>query len=207
MSMRRGITGLLVLSAATALLAGCASGSADAGASSATASAVTGELAGLYEAAKEEGKVVFYGNASPDAMAAIKQGFEQKFPGVEVEAVRLPDAEMIPRLETELSSGAPTADFIENASPGWLLEQGAKGAWAPSDAPEASGNGAYDATSFFDSTNNVYEVGGTVNTFAWNTHLPEHHGDRRSVGLGRDLCVQLDPAQPGRGCQGSRRTG
>lgn len=169
--MRRGITGLLVLSAATALLVGCATGNADTGASSTTASPVPAELAELYAAAKAEGKVVFYGNASPDAMAAVKQGFEQQFPGIVVDAVRLPDAEMIPRLETELGSGAPTADFIENASPGWLLAQGAKGAWAASDAPEAGGNGAYDAKSFFDGANKVYEVGGTVNTFAWNTDL------------------------------------
>ena len=42
MSMRRGITGLLVLSSATALLVGCATGNADTGTSSATVSAVTG---------------------------------------------------------------------------------------------------------------------------------------------------------------------
>jgi iron(III) transport system substrate-binding protein len=132
---------------------------------------VTGELAALYDAAQDEGKVVVYENASPDAVEALKQGFEKEYCGVEVEVVRLPDAEMLPRLETELSSGAPTADFIENASPGWLIEQGAKGAWAASDAPTASGEGDYDAAKYFDETNNVYEVGGTVNTFAWNTEL------------------------------------
>ena len=89
--VRRGITGLLVLGSATALLVGCANGNLrPPGPPSATVSAVTGELADLYAAAKEEGKVVVYENASPDAVAAVKQGFEQKFPGIVVDAVRLP---------------------------------------------------------------------------------------------------------------------
>jgi iron(III) transport system substrate-binding protein len=170
MSKRRTYSGLLALGATAALLAGC---SADGSATdtSAADAHVTGALADLYAAAKKEGKVTVYENASPDAVAALAEGFEKTYPGIKVEAVRLPDAQMIPRLETELSSGAPTADFIENASPGWLIAQGAKGAWVASDAPQAGGKGSYDAAKYFDAKNKVYEVGGSVTTFAWNTEL------------------------------------
>ncbi|GAA1734366.1 ABC transporter substrate-binding protein [Aeromicrobium alkaliterrae] len=126
----------------------------------------------LYAAAREEGKVVVYMNVTPDVVEAVSEGFEATYPGVEVEAVRLPDAEMIPRLETELSSGAPTADFVENASPNWLIEQGKTGAWVAADqSPQATGEGDYDTEAFFDAEHNIYELGGTVNTFAWNTDL------------------------------------
>lgn len=126
----------------------------------------------LYEAAKEEGKVVVYENVTPDIVEALRVAFMETYPGIEVEAVRLPDSEMVPRLETELSSGAPTADLIENASPAWLKEQGAAGAWIPADlSPQASGEGTYDTAKWYDPETNVYEVGGSITTFAWNTDL------------------------------------
>jgi iron(III) transport system substrate-binding protein len=170
MSKRKMYAGLLALTAAAALLVGCSVDDSAAGTCD-IEPAMTSELAELYDAAKDEGKVVVYENASPDAVEALKRGFEEKYCGIEVEAVCLPDAEMIPRLETELSSGAPTADFIENATPGWLKAQGANGAWAASDAPQASGKGSYDTAKYVDSKNNVFEIGGSVTTFAWNTDL------------------------------------
>ncbi|WP_375002128.1 extracellular solute-binding protein [Aeromicrobium sp. CTD01-1L150] len=158
---------LIALSVAAALtLAAC--GSADDDASSTEPAPESA----LYAAARDEGKVVVYMNVTPDVVEAVAEGFEATYPGVEVEAVRLPDAEMVPRLETELGSGAPTADFIENASPTWLIEQGEAGAWVPADqSPEATGEGGYDTEKFFDADHAIYELGGTVNTFAWNTDL------------------------------------
>ena len=167
MSRRTRFISILAVGAAAALLAGCST-AAPAAEPASTPAADTA----LYEAAKAEGKVTVYMNVTPDVVDAVKQGFIAKYPGITVDAVRLPDAEMVPRLDAELGSGAPTADLIENASPIWLNAKGADGAWAPAElSPQASGEGTYDNAKWFDPETNVYEVGGSITTFAWNTDL------------------------------------
>lgn len=162
MSTTTRLTKVVALAAAAVMLVGCSSGSDDDAASSSTPDSP------LYAAAKKEGKLTVYENVTPDIVDALKKGFEKKYPGIEVEKVRLPDSEMIPRLETELGSGSKTADYIENASPNWLEEQGAKGAWMPATLSPGT---TFDSAAYLDPKTNVYEIGASVSTFAWNTDL------------------------------------
>jgi len=157
---------LIAITVAATVLAACGSGSDDSGFVEPAPSSP------LYEAAKKDGKVVVYETVTPDVVDALKKGFEARYPGVEVEAVRLPDAEMIPRLETELGSNAPTADVVQNGSPEWLAAQAKEGAWAAADqSPQATGDGDFDAETYVDEQNHLYELGASVTTFAWNTDL------------------------------------
>lgn len=149
-------------------LAGC-SGS---GASEEAAADVPPEYSELYAAARDEGKVKVYMVLVPPVVDALKKGFEKKYPGVEVEAVRLTDPEMLPRVDAELGSDGGTADLLLNTSIAWLRANGSKNAWAAADqSPQAQGNDEYIPSKYFDAEHKVYEVGAALITFAWNTNL------------------------------------
>lgn len=64
----------------------------------------------LYEAAKEEGKVVIYSMSS--RIAAIKDDFEAEYPGVEVEYYDLRMAEIFEKFEREYEAGIRNVDVI-----------------------------------------------------------------------------------------------
>jgi iron(III) transport system substrate-binding protein len=85
------------------------------------ASAVTPLDDAVVEAARAEGEVLLYTNAEDQQMAPIKQAFERANPGITLRSLPLDDEEMFQRYETEVASGAPTADVIMNSdAPAWL---------------------------------------------------------------------------------------
>lgn len=130
-----------------------------------------GDLDALYEAAKQEGQLLVYSSVNEIPVRVAAEAFEAKYPGIDVEAIRIGDNEQIPRLETELSTGAATADLINNASPAWMEEKAATGAWAaPTLSPTLLGEGEYDVEEYA-REGNVFEIGAGVLTFAWNTDL------------------------------------
>ncbi len=75
----------------------------------------TGTVDELYEAAKEEGKVVIYSMTS--RIKDIKESFEAQYPGVEVEHYDMRMAEIFEKFEREHEAGIYTADilFIKDA--------------------------------------------------------------------------------------------
>ncbi|MCO1659002.1 ABC transporter substrate-binding protein [Pseudonocardia humida] len=126
--MRR--TALLPLAlAAAVVLAGC--GSPAAGTTSPTTPAPTADIGEaspvtplddtVVEAARAEGEVLLYTNAEDQQMAPIKEAFEAAHPGIVLRSLPLGDEEMFQRYETEVASGAPTADVVMNSdAAAWL---------------------------------------------------------------------------------------
>ena len=69
--------------------------------------------ASLYEAAKKEGSVVWYASAPIDAMRAVADEFEKKYPGVKVQVVRLFSVQQYARFLEEVKSKNYTGDVLQ----------------------------------------------------------------------------------------------
>jgi len=83
----------------------------DAGAWAATSSRGLDEL---YEAAKKEGQVVFWGPTDPDQIAPVIAGFKRQFPGITVTHFEIQPPEYTQRLIAEAQAGrTPDPDIIE----------------------------------------------------------------------------------------------
>lgn len=144
-----------------------ASSAADASELSPEAQAALDEL---VAAAQEEGQLTVYSSQGLDQINAVAEAFEDEY-GIDVEPVRGNDADLIPRLETELATGATGADFAMITAQVWVEEQAAAGSFLdPSASPQIDGLGAYDAEQYVHD-GNYFEVGAAVLTFAWNTDL------------------------------------
>ena len=81
----------------------------------------------LYEAAKAEGTLVWYGSTPPDALEKLITTFEAKFPGLDVEAVRASGVDVLQRFTTEKQAGVNAVDVLALSEPGIeldLFEQG-----------------------------------------------------------------------------------
>ena len=146
-------------------------------------------LAELVAAAEEEGSVTIYSSQGLDQLNATAAAFEEKYPGIDVEVVRGTDADAIPRVETELSTGTSGGDLVVTASPTFMIAHGDAGDWVdPAASPQIGGLGDYDAEQYVHD-GNYFEVGAAVLTFAWNT-------DDVPDGLA-DYADLLDPALAG----------
>jgi len=71
-------------------------------------------LDSLYQAAKKEGQVVFWGPTDPEHIAPVAAAFKREFPGIEVIHFEIQPPEYTQRLVAEAQGGrAPEADIIE----------------------------------------------------------------------------------------------
>ncbi|MEV1246230.1 ABC transporter substrate-binding protein [Nonomuraea sp. NPDC050022] len=125
--MRR--TAFLPLALATALtLAGCGSSAGKTASTTPTATADVGQASAVtpvdeatLKAARAEREVLLYTNAEDQQMAPLVKGFEKAYPGITLRSLTLGTSEMFQRYETEVASGAPSADMIMNSDAvGWL---------------------------------------------------------------------------------------
>ena len=66
----------------------------------------------LIEAAKKEGKVVYYTADFAEVEQEITKEFNKRFPFVKVEMVRAPGGQLITRIKTEAAAGKLAADVI-----------------------------------------------------------------------------------------------
>src|SRR5205823_11325975 len=86
---------------------------ASAAATGAAAPAPSGELAQLYDAAKKEGKVVwwtaYYAQSAADAAAAA---FKAKYPGVEIEYIRQTAQVVYQRLTQDMKANVKELDVF-----------------------------------------------------------------------------------------------
>jgi iron(III) transport system substrate-binding protein len=144
-----------------------------AGETATTAASAGTSLDDLYAAAQEEPQLVVYSSQAPDPLAKIAADFEAAYPGVDVEAIRGIDGDLIPKVETEHQTGQVVASMFITASPSWVIPKAEEGGWfiAP-DGPELLGEGDYDAAQYVHE-GNYFEVGAAVLSFGWNSDLYE----------------------------------
>jgi iron(III) transport system substrate-binding protein len=78
------------------------------------ATADTKALDSLYQAAKKDGRAVFWGPTDPDEIAPIIAAFKKQFPGIEVTHFEIQPNEFTQRFAAEGRAGrAPEADILE----------------------------------------------------------------------------------------------
>lgn len=113
--MRLSRIKLTVAGAAVLALAMTGCGSADGSGS---------ELAGSWDeivtAAQQEGSVTIYSTHSPDNLEALKRAFEAEYPGITLTYVRGTDADILPKIEVENSTGSGVADVHMTTDAGWI---------------------------------------------------------------------------------------
>ena len=131
-------------------------------------------LAELVAAAEEEGSVTIYSSQGLDQLNTLAAAFEEAYPGIDVEVVRGTDGDLIPRVETELSTNTSGGDLAVFTALQFLEDQAAAGNWVdPTASPQLAGLGDYDAEQYMHE-GNFFEVGAAVLTYAWNTNdLPD----------------------------------
>lgn len=136
-----------------------------------TAADVDAMRSDLVAAAEEEGTVMAYSSQAPASFEALVAGFQAKYPNIKVETFRAVDAEFIPRVETEQTTGTPGADIWISTVPDWAASQAAAGQCVdPSASPALSGLTDYDIDLYL-RDGNYFIVGASIITLAWNTDL------------------------------------
>ena len=75
----------------------------------------TGPLQALYEAAKAEGEVSFWGPTDPDEMIPLAAGFNKRFPGIKVKPFEITSGQLVQRIVTEAQAGKFSADSAEGS--------------------------------------------------------------------------------------------
>ena len=107
-SLARRLRGTLALAAAVAL-------------SATMAAAQNFGPPELIEAAKKEGKVVYYTADFAEVEQEITKEFNKRFPFVKVEMVRAPGGQLITRIRTEAAANKLLADVINHSDRGLIL--------------------------------------------------------------------------------------
>src|ERR1043165_7674343 len=75
----------------------------------------------LIEAAKREGRLVYYTADFTEPEQVIIKEFNKRFPFVKVEMVRAPGGQLITRIKTEASAGKLLADAVNHSDRGLML--------------------------------------------------------------------------------------
>lgn len=121
--MRRLLKGIGIVTAA-GLLAACGGGP---GAPTAPVAPIPAELQPVYDQAKDEPTLTWYSSQDPNLNDAVVSAFEQQYPGVEIESLRLATGPLATRYAQERQAGAVTAGVVTLADPTFVdhgLEEG-----------------------------------------------------------------------------------
>jgi iron(III) transport system substrate-binding protein len=76
----------------------------------------------LVEAAKKEGKLVFYSANVAESEQPVIEAFKKRFPFVNVEFLRAPGNQLLQRVKTEAAAGKLLADVIDHSDRSLMLE-------------------------------------------------------------------------------------
>jgi iron(III) transport system substrate-binding protein len=133
------------------------------------------ELDAAYEAlvaaATEDGSVTVYSGQAQDNLNELADLFQETYPGIDVEIVRMADGDTIPRVDTEIATGTAGGDLVITSGLQWNEGHAAAGEFVdPTISPQVAGLGAYDAETYVHE-GLFFEVGAAILTFAWNTEL------------------------------------
>src|ERR1700752_2272413 len=74
----------------------------------------------LIEAARKEGKIVYYTADFTEPEQELIKAFNKRFPFVRVEMVRAPGGQLITRIRTEASAGKLLADVVNHSDRGLM---------------------------------------------------------------------------------------
>ena len=135
-----------------------------------TASVTAAEpSAELVAAATEEGKVVLYSSQDANNLKEFELAFEAKYPGIDVDALRMLDGDMPARIEAERNNGV--ADMYVTAAAPTIADFAAQGFFVDSTGPTFSSQEYIDGNFMHEG---FFEVGSTPLVPAWNTDaIPE----------------------------------
>jgi len=122
--------------------------------------------AALYEAAKKEGRVTWYAGFPQDVIKSMMDEFAKKYPGIEVEPIRLVSVQQFQRFVQESQAGQGITDlvYLDTWSIDALAEKGYIAEWVPPNAdllpPDSrvgnfAYNQAYAAAAIAYNSNNV----------------------------------------------------
>jgi iron(III) transport system substrate-binding protein len=103
-------------------VAASASGLAATALGSVSASAQNFGSAELIEAAKKEGKLVYYTADFTEVEQEIIKAFNKRFPFVKIEMVRAPGGQLITRIKTEAAAGKLSADVVNHSDRGLMQD-------------------------------------------------------------------------------------
>src|SRR5437588_12993119 len=98
-----------------------ASGLAAAALNTKPASAQAYGTQALIEAAKKEGRMVYYTADFTEPEQEVIKAFNKHFPFVKVELVRAPGGQLITRIKTEAAAGKLSADAVNHSDRGLML--------------------------------------------------------------------------------------
>jgi iron(III) transport system substrate-binding protein len=76
----------------------------------------------LIEAAKKEGKFIYYTANFTEVEQETIAAFNKRFPFIRVELIRAPGGQLITRVKTEASAGKLRADVVDHSDRGLMLE-------------------------------------------------------------------------------------
>src|SRR5437763_6923070 len=74
----------------------------------------------LIEAAKKEGRMVYYTADFTEPESEIIKAFNKRFPFVKVEMIRAPGGQLITRIKTEAAAGKLAADVVNHSDRGLM---------------------------------------------------------------------------------------
>src|SRR6201988_2501560 len=76
----------------------------------------------LIEAARKEGKLVFYSANVAESEMPVINAFNKGFPFIKIEFLRAPGAQLIQRIKTEAAAGKLLADVVDHSDRALMLE-------------------------------------------------------------------------------------
>ena len=75
----------------------------------------------LIEAARKEGKLVFYSANVAESETPILNAFNKRFPFIKIEFLRAPGNQLLQRVKTEAAAGKLLADVIDHSDRSLML--------------------------------------------------------------------------------------
>src|SRR6476469_9879166 len=76
----------------------------------------------LIEAARQEGKLVFYSANVAESETPVMNAFNKRFPFVKIEFLRAPGNQLLQRVKTEAAAGKLLADVIDHSDRALMRE-------------------------------------------------------------------------------------
>jgi hypothetical protein len=76
----------------------------------------------LIEAARREGKLVFYSANVAESETPMIKAFNKRFPFIKIEFLRAPGNQLLQRIKTEAAAGKLLADVIDHSDRSLMLE-------------------------------------------------------------------------------------